>query len=47
MTKRETFKTKQTESSAVRDLGNATEETKGYNFDYVQEVVPLDKRYNA
>jgi len=28
------------------DLGNATEQTKGYNFDYVLEPIPKDKKYN-
>lgn len=31
----------------VVDLGNATEETKGYSFDHVQEMVPLDKKYDS
>ena len=47
MAKRETLKMKRDDQPAVLDLGNATEKTKGYNFDYVQEVVPFDKRYNA
>lgn len=28
------------------DLGDATAQTKGYNFDTVVEPVPLDKKYN-
>jgi hypothetical protein len=29
------------------DLGDATEQTKGYNFDFVYEIVEMDKRYNG
>lgn len=36
----------QNEKRVVQDLGDATENTKGYNFDYVDERIPLDKRYN-
>lgn len=28
------------------DLGDATEQTQGYNFDRVYEAVHLDKKYN-
>ncbi len=46
MTKLSVLKTKKLDSDAVRDLGDATKETKGYNFDTVQEIQPLDKKYD-
>lgn len=33
-------------SEKLIDLGNATEQTKGYNFDTVIEPVPKDKKYD-
>lgn len=35
------------QNEVLVDLGEATEQTKGYNFDFVYEVVHLDKKYNA
>ncbi|KSV75880.1 hypothetical protein N185_15660 [Sinorhizobium sp. GW3] len=46
MAKREAIQNKQVVSPEARDLGDATTETKGYNFDYVQEIQPYDKKYN-
>lgn len=33
-------------SDNMMDLGEATEQTKGWNFDYVYEPIPKDKKYN-
>lgn len=34
------------QATKLVDLGNATRQTKGYNFDYVQEIQPFDKKYD-
>ena len=47
MKKHEALNTKHAEISKARDLGNATEQTKGYNFDRIQEIQPYDKKYDV